>query len=188
MDGLNWDLLNDGEGNSKNTKSLLFSQETPPVMSTGVRPSAEIAVRAGLHHMMALEEYEAIALSIDAYLSSLRPVKKTPDEFSNDCGLIQRGENIFYSQEAQCSDCHLGEYYTDLEKYDVDSKDDFDPRWDYDTPSLIEVWRTAPYLHDGRAETLEDIFVIWNKNDFHGKTSHLSRQEIKALVAFIETL
>ncbi len=36
-DALNWDLLNDGEGNPKNTKSLLLSHRTPPAMASGVR-------------------------------------------------------------------------------------------------------------------------------------------------------
>ena len=37
VDGLNWDLLNDGIGNPKDTKSLVLSHQTPPVMSLGVR-------------------------------------------------------------------------------------------------------------------------------------------------------
>ena len=36
-DGLNWDLLNDGVGNPKNTKSMLLAHRTPPAMSEGVR-------------------------------------------------------------------------------------------------------------------------------------------------------
>ena len=46
-DGMNWDLMNDGVGNSENCKSLLFSQVTPPNMISGIRASAEVAVRAG---------------------------------------------------------------------------------------------------------------------------------------------
>ena len=41
MDGLNWDLTNDGIGNPKNTKSLLLAHRTPPAMSMGVRETAE---------------------------------------------------------------------------------------------------------------------------------------------------
>ena len=50
-DALNWDLLNDGIGNPKNTLSLLLSHQTPPVMITGVRASAEDAVRAGIKYI-----------------------------------------------------------------------------------------------------------------------------------------
>ena len=41
VDGLNWDLLNDGIGNPKNTKSLVLSYQTPPVMSLGVRETLQ---------------------------------------------------------------------------------------------------------------------------------------------------
>ncbi len=51
VDGLNWDLLNDGVGNPKNAKSLLLSHKTPPVMSLGVRSHAKLAVRAGFKHI-----------------------------------------------------------------------------------------------------------------------------------------
>ena len=43
---LNWDLLNDGVGNPKNTRSLLLAHKTPPAMFLGVRANAEAAVRA----------------------------------------------------------------------------------------------------------------------------------------------
>jgi DNA-binding beta-propeller fold protein YncE len=188
MDGLNWDLLNDGEGNSKNTKSLLYSNETPPVMSTGVRANAEVAVQAGLQHMMHLKNYQTVAESIATYIQSLHPVKRRQFRNENVCDSTERGAEIFYSQETQCAECHTGEFYTDLEIYDVDTIGDYDQRSEFDTPTLIELWRTAPYLHDGRSKTLEDIFVKWNQNDLHGKTSHLTQQEVHDLVAFLKTL
>ena len=43
-DALNWDLLNDGIGNPKNTRSMLHSHRLPPVMITGIRAKAEDAV------------------------------------------------------------------------------------------------------------------------------------------------
>ncbi|MCP5109937.1 MAG: cell surface protein, partial [bacterium] len=43
-DALHWDLLNDGLGNPKNTRSLLLSHRTPPAMSGGIRETAEMAV------------------------------------------------------------------------------------------------------------------------------------------------
>jgi hypothetical protein len=51
VDGLNWDLLNDGIGDPINTKSLLLAHRTPPSMSHAVRENAEAAVRAGLEHI-----------------------------------------------------------------------------------------------------------------------------------------
>ncbi|MBI4660815.1 MAG: hypothetical protein HY735_18420 [Verrucomicrobia bacterium] len=71
MDALNWDLLNDGVGNPKNTKSLLWTHQTAPVMALGVRASAEVAVRAGIHHILFTQQPEDVPAAIDAYLKSL---------------------------------------------------------------------------------------------------------------------
>ena len=74
MDGFNWDLLNDGIGNPKNTKSLLLAYKTPPVMSLGVRTNAEAAVRAGLAHILFTQQPEEVPAAIYEYLKSLKPV------------------------------------------------------------------------------------------------------------------
>jgi hypothetical protein len=56
-----------------------------------------------------------------------------------------------------------------------------------DTPSLIEVWRTAPYLHDGRAATIREVLIEHNPGDRHGITSNLSDQQIDDLAEYVLT-
>ena len=58
----------------------------------------------------------------------------------------------------------------------------------YDTPTLLGVYRTAPYLHHGKAKTLHDVLTTCNKEDKHGKTSHLKANEIDDLVEFLKSL
>ena len=58
----------------------------------------------------------------------------------------------------------------------------------YDTPSLLGVYRTAPYLHTGKAKTLRDVLTTCNKDDKHGKTSHLKPAEVDDLVEFLKSL
>ena len=58
----------------------------------------------------------------------------------------------------------------------------------YDTPTLLGVYRTAPYLHHGKAKTLHEVLTPCNKGDRHGKTSHLKPAEIDDLVAFLRSL
>jgi cytochrome c peroxidase len=58
----------------------------------------------------------------------------------------------------------------------------------YDTPTLLGVYRTAPYLHHGKAKTLRDVLTTCNKGDKHGKTSHLSPAQLDDLVAFLKSL
>ena len=74
MDRLNWDLMNDGIGNPKNTKSLLFSLQTPPVMAIGIRADVETGVRAGFKFIQFFDVYEEDAQAVDDYLKSLEPV------------------------------------------------------------------------------------------------------------------
>jgi cytochrome c peroxidase len=58
----------------------------------------------------------------------------------------------------------------------------------YDTPTLIGVYRTAPYLHHGKAKTLMDVLTTSNADDKHGKTSHLAKTELGDLVEFLKSL
>ena len=74
VDALNWDLLNDGLGNPKNTKSLLLAHRSPPAMITGVRENAEMAVRSGIRHILFAVRPEEELNSIDEYLKSLKPI------------------------------------------------------------------------------------------------------------------
>jgi cytochrome c peroxidase len=57
-----------------------------------------------------------------------------------------------------------------------------------DTPSLLGLRRSEPYLHDGRAPTLESVLGEHNPTDRHGRTSGLGAEEIRALVDFLRHL
>ncbi len=188
VDGLNWDLLNDGIGNPKNTKSLLFSHQTPPAMSTGVRGSAEYAVRSGFHHILFVQGLEDEAKAVDEYLKAMRPLPSPYAHNRGDCQQIQKGMELFFSEKTRCASCHDGPFYTDLKTYDVGTSPVSASHHKFDTPTLIELWRTAPYLHDGQAATLRDVLTTCNHNDLHGVTSHLTEKEIDALEAFLLSL
>ena len=188
VDGLNWDLLNDGIGNPKNTKSMLFSHRTPPAMSMGVRDTAEMAVRAGLRHILFTVQPNEVPGAMDEYLRSLKPV---PSPVLTDSVLKKsaaRGKKLFV--QAGCAVCHPpGALFTDQLPYDVGTRSRYDKPEDlFDTPTLVELWRTAPYLHDGSAATLREVFSAHNPNDRHGKTSNLSPQELDDLCAYLLSL
>jgi len=186
VDGLNWDLLNDGLGTPKNTRSLLWSHRTPPAMSLGVRETAQTAVRAGIRHIQSVVRPEADALAIDAYLKSLEPFP-SPHRTGTELGdKARRGERVY--EQAGCLECHPPPLYTSLQQYDVGTGTGRETGEAFDTPALAELWRTAPYLHDGRASTLEELFIRFNPGDRHGRTSSLSRAELEELVAFLLSL
>ena len=185
-DGLNWDLINDGIGNPKNTKSLLYSHVTPPSMITGIRATAEIAVRSGIRLIQFSERPEEDADCIDQYLRSLRPLPSPYLKNGKLSKLARKGEKIY--ERAGCADCHNGKYLTDGKKYDVGTGIDEYTNVPFDTPALKEIWRTAPYLYNGNAKTIRETLTVFNREDKHGVTSKLTEEEIGALEEYILSL
>ena len=189
VDGYNWDNLNDGIGNPKNAKSLLFAHFTPPSMWLSVREDAYVAVRAGIRNSLFTVQPKEVAESLDAYLKSL---KSSPSphlvngKFST---AAERGKKLFYDEAVGCADCHHGKYLTDQKQHNVGTRSQYDKATDiFDTPTLIEVWRSAPYLHDGSAATIRDVLTTRNTSGDHGNVSKLTPKEIDDLVAFVLSL
>lgn len=195
-DTLNWDLLNDGQDNPKNSKSLLFSHITPPSMARGVRECAEMAVRKGFETILMHPCTEPEALAVDEYLRGLRPVpspyrvfdRNDPEGEGRLSEAAQRGETLFNSDKAKCYFCHPAPLYTDLKLHDVRTQTHRDPTGLYDTPTLVEVWRTAPYLHDGRYTTVRQLITEGKHVNIGGCLDALTEQEIDDLVEFVLSL
>ncbi|MGA2863221.1 MAG: cell surface protein [Verrucomicrobiota bacterium] len=189
VDALNWDLLNDGIGNPKDTKSLVWSHRTPPSMSLGVRANASVAVRSGLQNSLASAQPEEVPQALDEWLKSLQPAPSPYLLDGRPSPAARRGENLFKSPEVGCANCHEPPLFTDLRSYDVATQNPYDKEArDFDTPTLRELWRTAPYLHDGSAPTLRDVLTTRNPKDEHGKSSQLSPPQIDDLVQYLLSL
>jgi YVTN family beta-propeller protein len=140
------------------------------------------------------KDLDALAIYCNSFDFTLSPHIPAPGKLS---AAAQRGKKLFLSKAVNCASCHNGPYYTDssLKKpfklHDVGTgRGDRTEKigYKYDTPTLLGVYRTAPYLHDGSAKTLRDVLTTCNKGDKHGKTSHLKPGEIDDLVAFLKSL
>jgi YVTN family beta-propeller protein len=187
-DALTWDLMNDGVGNPKNTKSMLLAHQTPPAMAEGVRSGAEEAVRSGLVNILFSDRLEEEAAAMDAYLKSLQAVPSPHLVDGRLSAAAQRGRTLFQSDRVGCHRCHPAPLYTDLKMHNVGTRrrQDRDPR--LDTPTLVEVWRTAPYLHDGRYTTIQQLLVEGRHGLRHGGSDTLGAQEVDDLVEFVLSL
>jgi DNA-binding beta-propeller fold protein YncE len=205
MDGYNWDLLNDGMGNPKNAKSLLFSRQTPPTMWLGVRDNLEPkghdpvswdtakqgiqCIRTGFKWILFTEPDEEKSQDIDAYLFALTP---EPSPYLVDGKLSAkavRGKAIFYFLKVGCAMCHLAAtWFTDMKMHDVNTQCYYDRGSEFDTPTLHEVWRTAPYLHDGRYVNMRDVFKLGVHGDVQGDVGGLTETQIDELVEYILSL
>ncbi len=187
-DALKWDLANDGDGNFKNDKSLLYAHITPPCMWTGVRLTGEIATRAGVYYILMIDpaSVETEAAAIDEYLKSERHVASPFLERGRLSTAAKRGKTAF--TKFGCNGCHVPEtYYTDMQLYPgLKSSNDIG-KWDgnWDTPTLIETWRTAPYLHDGRYLDMIEIFKGPEKHEIF---KYITTQELDDLLVFVKSL
>ena len=186
VDGLNWDLLNDGIGNPKNVRSMLLAHKTPPSMTFGVRETADEAVRAGFRHIQFAVVPEETAAAVDAYLKSLTPVPSPALDNGSLSDSAKRGKKVF--QSAGCADCHSAPLFTNLKSYDIGTATGLDAGKPVDTPTLVECWRTAPYLHDGSAATLRDLFSRTGSKDPHSQKSELSEQDFNDLIEYVRSL
>jgi cytochrome c peroxidase len=84
--------------------------------------------------------------------------------------------------------CHPPPLYTVCLPFNVGSKGPYDTTEAFDVPHLLGVADTAPYLHDGRAQTLEELWTIYNTNDMHGVSSYMNKIQLNDLVEFLKTL
>ena len=200
MDGYNWDLLNDAQGNPKNAKSLVYTHLTPPSMWSQSRDNPENngwdittmgveCVRTGFRHIHFTMPNEEISRDIDAYIRSLKP---EPSPFLVDGKLserAERGKKIFDDPKVGCAVCHPAEtYFTDMKMHDVNSQCYYDRTPFFDTPTLHEVWRTSPYLHDGRYVEMRDVFKLGVHGDTMGDVGGLTDEQIDDLVEYIMSL
>jgi DNA-binding beta-propeller fold protein YncE/mono/diheme cytochrome c family protein len=99
--------------------------------------------------------------------------------------------------KAACGTCHAGETLTDDRFYDVGTlvqtgavvdRREFLFHGGLNTPSLLGIARSGPFLHDGSAPTLKARILMGKERDAHGLTSRLSDQEVDDLVAYVRSL
>jgi DNA-binding beta-propeller fold protein YncE len=110
------------------------------------------------------------------------------------------GRSLFVS--AGCVSCHGGPAYTDNGFHDIGTAFTSAPfamlasgtipaasvtTVPPNTPSLLGVFASAPYLHDGSRATLR-ARITNNPGDQHGVTSNLTSAQVDQLVAYLETL
>lgn len=94
-----------------------------------------------------------------------------------DAELTRQGAELFTS--LNCASCHSGESFQDGLSHDIGTGGALN------TPTLNWLWMSAPYFHDGRAETLRDVFTLPSS---HQLVTELSPDEIHALTAYLMTL
>jgi cytochrome c peroxidase len=62
------------------------------------------------------------------------------------------------------------------------------PTRSFDAPHLTNIHDSAPYLHNGVAETLEEIWTRFDVLAQHGETADLTRRQFNDLIAYLKAL
>jgi cytochrome c peroxidase len=88
----------------------------------------------------------------------------------------------------RCVTCHFPPYYTDRKKHNVGTEMPFDRAGDLDVPHLNNIYDSAPYLHNGMAATLEEIWTVHNPQDKHGVTNDMTKDQLNDLIEYLKTL
>ena len=88
----------------------------------------------------------------------------------------------------QCTYCHSGPKFTSQKQVDVGSGKLTDRSPVVDVPQLPNVAYSAPYLHDGSARSLEEIWTVFNPKDTHGVSNDLTKDELNDLIEYLKTL
>ncbi len=189
-DGRSWHGLADG---ARNTPLLYNLLETAPYNWSGTwdeLADVELKIRAlqageGLIEETTVSEalgapHAGISLDLDTlvvYLTTLKAPPANPNPFDPD--VLARGAEVF--EEQGCATCHVGPAGTSLQSYAVGE----DGEAMYDTPSLRWLWLSAPYFHDGSAETLYDVFM---QPGAHQLFQTVSTDDLDALVSYLLSL
>ncbi len=185
VDGLPWDFLRDGIDNGKDVISLVYMQHTSPHNRRATRSDPRVCMETGIVGSHQVGAAPGVVDDLLAFAKSLRP-EPNPNR-AKLAPAAARGEALFQGK-AGCATCHSGPYLTDREMHEVGTDDPSDPDSRYDTPSLIEAYRTPPYYHDARAATIKEALTEHDSKRLHGKLGDLSPQEIDDLVAYVLSL
>jgi hypothetical protein len=123
---------------------------------------------------------------LDAYLTAQPlPISHAPRDVVRE----QSGLDAFF--RAGCDRCHASPAFTTLARYPLHTvfpDHPGEPALSLDVPALRNLREQAPYLFDGRAETLGDVIERENGANRHGDTRGLTDAQRADLVFFLETL
>jgi YVTN family beta-propeller protein len=201
FDGLQWDLEPDGFGKDIVDNRLIEDlRGTEPFKWNGGNPTLvkECGIRTETYFWRSQNFDDLRLTDLVVYVRSL---PSRPNRFRAANGELtpaqERGRVIFnrvvdklgqpIPRSNQCGSCHSGPKGTSQKSFDVGTGKAVDNSSLFDTPQLMSLALTAPYLHDGSAKSLEEIWTVYNPHDRHGRTNDLTKDELNDLVEYLRT-
>jgi YVTN family beta-propeller protein len=202
-DGLVYNMASIDMGrNLANTQTLRSIGEIPPYKWNGKNQT--IYKQDGMRFSTVLTRTEAFThKELDALVAYISTgIHNPPNLMYNSNGELtasqKRGKMIFerthdlYGNEIpvinRCVTCHPAPHFTNMEMTDVGTLAASDDSVLFDAPHLNNIYSSPPYLHDGRAMTLEEIWTIYGQNEMHGALNDLTKIDLNDLIEYLKSL
>jgi len=186
---LKFDTLNDESyGNPKQTPTLRNVTRTGPWTWHGWQNDLGKSIEKSMTETLfgtppSADDVKAVLAFLDTLDEPPSPHLLANGSLSE---AAQRGKELFHGK-ARCARCHQGEYYTSSKNYDVGLEADGSPFDHWNPPTLRGLWDRGPYLHDGRAATLEELLRADHRPEKLGGKA-LTPEERRDLIEFLKAL
>lgn len=202
LDGISWDFEPDGFGKDiVATRPLEEIGQTAPYKWNGQNPDLETECGPRTEKFFWRSESYTPSELADL-VSFIKAIPLRPNRYRQPNGRLtvaqERGKAIFergqrmdgaaIAKGNRCLACHSGPYHTNQALAEVGTGKTTDRSPWFDTPQLTNLSLTGPYLHDGSAQSLEEIWTVFNPNDTHGVTNDLTKDEMNDLIEYLKTL
>ena len=202
IDGITYDIEPDGIGISPvDNRTLRGILDTAPFKWEGTNPSLQRQCGPRLSVFFTrIQPFTPEELSaVDNYICTIpRPPNRYRPLGAELTEAQRRGKGMFerkttndgraIPKDKRCATCHSPPLYTDRLRHDVGTKMWLDRQGKFDTPHLNNIYDSAPYLHNGICDTLEEIWTRYNPTDRHGVTNDMTKDQLNDLIEFIKTL
>jgi cytochrome c peroxidase len=203
LDGLAWNIETPQLGRDRvANRTLRGIRETAPYKWNGHNP--DLATQCGPRIAKYFFRSEGFGKQeLAALLTYLNNIPLAPNRHLPADGQLtdaqERGKAIYFRKTAnggqtiptqnRCDTCHPAEtHYTARYSTEVGSATKYDTSGLFDIPQLDRVYEDAPYLHNGEALTLEEIWTVFNNEDKHGITSDMTKEQLNDLIEYLKTL
>jgi YVTN family beta-propeller protein len=202
VDQLAYDIEADGIGVSPvDNRTLRGILDTAPFKWEGTNPSLARQCGARLSVFFTrIQPFDPEQLSaVDHYITTIqRPPNRYRPLGAQLTPAQRRGKVVFertmtndgrvIPADGRCVTCHFPPYYTSRQVFDVGTRHALDRTGKFDVPHLNNIYDSAPYLHNGMAATLEEIWTVYNPYDKHGFTNDMTKDQLNDLIEYLKTL
>ncbi len=202
-DGLVYNMASKDMGrNMTNTQSLRNIGDTPPYKWNGKNQT--VYKQDGMRFSTVLTRTQPFSYKeLDALVAYIMTgIPNPPNLQYNPNGELteaqKKGKEIFERTHDnkgyeipvinRCVTCHPAPYFTNRKPADVGTLAATDDSILFDVPHLNNIFASPPYLHDGRAETLEEIWTLYGKTEQHGAVNDLNKIQLNELVEYLKSL